>query len=97
MECRDIYLRIEGVPRYSPVDPEDHEHDGYRRDCMRNHGHEDARVPIAEVERRRLDAIIYREYLDPAATVVTGARRAGTARTCTTTRAGRPRSGVGIA
>lgn len=68
MRCRDIYLRIEGVPRYSPVDPEDHEHDRYRRDCMRNHGHEDARVPVAEVERRRLDALVYREYLDPGYT-----------------------------
>jgi plastocyanin len=69
MQCRDIYLRIEAVPRYSPVDPEDHEHDRYRRDCMRNHGHENARVPIAEVERRRLDALIYREYLDAAYTI----------------------------
>ena len=69
MKCRDIYLRIEGVPRYSPVDPEDHEHDRYRRDCMRNHGHDDARVPVAEVERRRLDALVYREYLDAGYTM----------------------------
>jgi plastocyanin len=69
MKCRDIYLRIEGVSRYSPVDPEDHEHDRFRRDCMRNHGHEDARVPVAEVERRRLDALVYREYLDAGYTM----------------------------
>jgi len=31
---------------------------------MRNHGHEDSRIPAAEVERRRVDAIVYREYLD---------------------------------
>src|SRR5262245_3533257 len=36
---------------------------------MRNHGHEDARVPVAEVERRRLDAVVYRAYVDAAYTI----------------------------
>jgi FtsP/CotA-like multicopper oxidase with cupredoxin domain len=63
---RDIYLKIEQLPGYSPVEP-----DGmagpprrYRRDCMRNAGHEDTNIPSAEVEARRLNAVIYREYLD---------------------------------
>lgn len=34
--CRDIYLKIEKLPAYSPVAPDDAEHDRYRRDCMRN-------------------------------------------------------------
>lgn len=66
MRCRDIYLRIEKLPAYNPVAPDDAEHDRYRRDCMRNHGHEDTRIPDAEQARRRLDAVVYREYLDPA-------------------------------
>ncbi|MGH8584458.1 MAG: galactose oxidase-like domain-containing protein [Gammaproteobacteria bacterium] len=63
--CRDVYLKIERLPNYSPVAPDDDEHDRYRRDCMRNRDHEDTRIPEAEVERRRLDALVYREYLDP--------------------------------
>src|SRR5680860_16330 len=69
VRCRDIYLRIEKLPAYSPVAPENGEHGKYGRDCMRNHGHEDSRVPQSEIERRRLDAVVYREYLDPDYTV----------------------------
>lgn len=64
--CRDIYLKIEQLPAYSPVAPDEGEHGRYRRDCMRGHGHEDGRIPDAEVDLRRLDALIYREYLDAA-------------------------------
>jgi len=67
--CRDIYLKIEKLPAYSPVAPENGEHDRYGRDCMRNHGHENGRIPQAEIERRRVDAVVYREYLDPGYTV----------------------------
>jgi FtsP/CotA-like multicopper oxidase with cupredoxin domain len=66
---RNIYLKIERLPAYSPVAPDDAEHDRYRLDCMSNMGHEDATIPNAEVERRRIDALVYREYLDPAYTV----------------------------
>jgi len=66
---RDIYLKIEKLPAYSPVAPDDAEHHLHRRDCMRNHGHEDGTIPQAEVDRRRLDAIVYREYLDAAYTI----------------------------
>jgi len=69
MRCRDIYLKIEQMPGYNPVAPADAEHGRYGLDCMRNHGHEDAHVPQAEQERRRLDALVYREYLDAAYTV----------------------------
>lgn len=64
IRCRDIYLKIEKMPAYSPVAPDDAEHHRYRLDCMRNHGHEDGTIPNAEVERRRLDALVFREYLD---------------------------------
>jgi hypothetical protein len=67
MPDRQIYLRIEGIPDYSPVDP-----GGgvappkqYRRDCMRTTGHENATIPLAEVNARRVDALVYREYVDP--------------------------------
>lgn len=69
MRCRDVYLRIEPLPAYSPVAPDEGEHGRYKRDCMRHLGHEDATIPEAEVERRRVDAVIYREYLDPGYTV----------------------------
>lgn len=67
MSYRDIYLKIETIPHYSPVEPDDHVSPPiqYRRDCMRNMGHEDATIPDDEVAARRLTALIYREYLDP--------------------------------
>ena len=67
MATRDIYLKIETIPDYSPVEPDDHVSPPiqYRRDCMRNMGHEDGMIPADEVAARRLTALIYREYLDP--------------------------------
>jgi plastocyanin len=66
MAIRDIYLRIETIPGYSPVEPDDHVSPPvqYRRDCMRTPGHEDTTIPPDEVEARRLTALVYREYLD---------------------------------
>jgi len=69
MRRRDVYLRIEPLSAYSPVAPDEAEHHRHRRDCMRNHGHEDGTIPQAEVDRRRFDALVYREYLDAAYTV----------------------------
>jgi plastocyanin len=66
---RDIYIKIEKLNGYSPVASEDAELHAYRRDCMRNHQHEDTTIPDTEVELRRLDALVYREYLDPNYTV----------------------------
>ena len=58
MVVRDIYLKIEPVYGYSTVEPDDmagpppH----YRRDCMRNAGHEDTTIPQTEIDARRLNA-----------------------------------------
>ena len=66
MATRDIYLKIEQIPNYSPVAPDMmaapplH----YARDCMRNMGHEDGTIPDSEVNARMLTAVVYREYLD---------------------------------
>jgi plastocyanin len=69
MKCREIYLKIEQILGYNPVAPDEAEHGVHGLDCMRNPGHEDAMVTQAEQERRRLDALVYREYLDPAYTI----------------------------
>ncbi|MCP2247328.1 Multicopper oxidase with three cupredoxin domains (includes cell division protein FtsP and spore coat protein CotA) [Lentzea aerocolonigenes] len=63
MAVRHVYLRIEEIAGYSPAEPSPH--GAYRRDCMRNTGHEDGSIPLSEVNARRLDALVYREYLDP--------------------------------
>jgi len=67
MAIRDIYLKIEQIPNYSTVEPEvkTMPPKAYRRDCMRNPGHEDTAIPQSEIDARRLTAIVYREYLDP--------------------------------
>lgn len=67
MATKDVYLKIETIVDYCPVDPDSHAAAPieYRRDCMRNAGHEDGTIPIDEVNARRLTALIYREYLDP--------------------------------
>ena len=65
MSTRHIYLKIEPLSNYSPVAPDDAEHHKHRIDCMRNMDHEDGNIPAAEIERRRLQALVYREYLDP--------------------------------
>ena len=67
MTTRNIYLKIEQIPNYSPVAPDMHVSPPivYARDCMRNMGHEDGTIPDDEVAARRLTALIYREYLDP--------------------------------
>jgi len=65
MPVRDIYLKIEPIFDYSPVDPDPASPIPYRRDCMRNMGHEDSTIPMSEVNARTLNALVYREYLDP--------------------------------
>ncbi len=69
MPDHHVYLRIEPIYNYSPVDPHPGGPRPYRRDCMRNEGHEDATIPLAEADARRLAALIYREYLDPGYTI----------------------------
>ena len=50
MAVRNIYLKIERVPGYSPVAPADHVSPPiqYGRDCMRNEHHEDGSIPPDE-------------------------------------------------
>ena len=64
MNTRHIYLKIEPLNNYTPVAPDDAEHHKHRLDCMRNMGHEDGTIPPSEIDRRRLEALVYREYLD---------------------------------
>ena len=68
MVLRDIYLKIEQIAFYNPVDPEPKSAPPrhYQRDCGRNHGHDDGTIPPSEVAARAVPALIYREYLDSA-------------------------------
>jgi FtsP/CotA-like multicopper oxidase with cupredoxin domain len=64
LKPRHVFLKIEPLPQYSPLAPiacSRH----YGRDCMFNHGHELGRVTPAEIAAASLDALVYREYLDP--------------------------------
>lgn len=67
MPERNIYLRIETIDNYSPVEPQTMTPPTviYRRDGMRNMGHEDGMIPDAEVQARTMTAVVYREYVDP--------------------------------
>jgi len=61
---RDIFLQIEPLPDYSPLAPILCAR-RYGRDCMFNEGHELGRIPADEILAKRLNAVVYREYLDP--------------------------------
>src|SRR6516162_5152087 len=61
---RDIFLRIEPLNNYSPLAPLTCAR-RYGRDCMFNEGHELGRVTPGEINAAILDALVYREYLDP--------------------------------
>lgn len=61
---RDIFLQIEPLQAYSPLAPLLCSR-RYGRDCMRNPGHELGRIPAEEILGARIDALVYREYLDP--------------------------------
>jgi FtsP/CotA-like multicopper oxidase with cupredoxin domain len=62
---RDIFLKIEPLYGYSPLAPIMCSRK-YGRDCMYNSGHEYGRVAPEEIFSTTLDALVYREYLDPA-------------------------------
>src|SRR6266498_1434465 len=68
MAARNIYLKIEQIANYNPVNPEPKPAPprAHQRDCMRNPGHDDGTIPPSEVSARALSALIYREYLDSA-------------------------------
>jgi plastocyanin len=65
---RDIFLKIEPLPSYSPLAPVSCAR-RYGRDCMYNVGHEYGRVQADEILASTLDALVYREYMDPHYTV----------------------------
>jgi hypothetical protein len=64
----DIFLRIEPLKDYSPLAPVKCARH-YGRDCMFNMGHEYGRLTPTEIFQATLDAIVYREYLDPDYTI----------------------------
>lgn len=68
MADRHVYLKIEQIASYNPVNPEPKPAPprAYQRDCGRNPGHDDGTIPLSEVSARALSALIYREYLDSA-------------------------------
>jgi FtsP/CotA-like multicopper oxidase with cupredoxin domain len=61
---RDVFLQIEPVDGYSPLAPLLCAR-RYGRDCQFNEGHELGRIPADEILLARVDALVYREYLDP--------------------------------
>lgn len=64
IQRRDIWLKIEPLNAYSPLAPiacARH----YGRDCMFLPGHESGRVSPQEIASATLDALVFREYLDP--------------------------------
>jgi hypothetical protein len=65
---RDIFLKIEPLDRYSPLAPVTCAR-RFGRDCMFNEGHELGRVSPQEIAAATVNAIVYREYLDPDYTV----------------------------
>src|SRR5262249_10529184 len=63
MAHRDIYLKIERVPGYSPLAPiRCARH--YGRDCMRNPGHEIGRVTAQGIFSTSFDAVVSHRYQD---------------------------------
>src|SRR4051794_37869647 len=65
---RDIFLKIQPLPSYSPLAPVAcARHFG--RDCMFNAGHEAGRIPAQEILASTADGLVYREYLDAHYTV----------------------------
>lgn len=70
---RDIFLKIEPLPSYSPLAPVICAR-RWGRDCMFNTGHEYGRIGADEILASTLDALVYREYLDAHFTVPNTAR-----------------------
>jgi hypothetical protein len=65
---RDIFLKIERLDAYSPLAPilcARH----YGRDCMFGPGHELGRLSNEEIMGATVDALVFREYLDPHYTI----------------------------
>ncbi len=67
---QDVYLKIEPIVDYSPVDPEPGGGYAYRRDCLRRMGHEDGTIKEDEVNMKKFTALVYREYTDDTYTTM---------------------------
>ena len=67
MPVRHIYLKIEQIDDYSPVEPQKKTPPTikYKRDGLRNMGHPNGMISDAERDARAMTAVVYREYLDP--------------------------------
>jgi hypothetical protein len=65
---RDIFLKIEQIDNYSPLAPVICAR-RYGRDCMYSSGHEYGRIPPHEIFSASLNALVYRQYLDPDYTI----------------------------
>lgn len=64
MADRYVYLKIVVIPGYSPVNPPNNGDRIYKRDCMQNPGHDNGVITDNEVNARKIDALVYREYYD---------------------------------
>ena len=60
---RDVFLKIERVPGYSPFAPDPCSR-RWGRDAMFNVGHELGRLQASEIIATTLDALVYHEYFD---------------------------------
>jgi hypothetical protein len=61
---RDVFLKIEPLSAYGPFAPLSCT-ERYGRDCMYRDGHELGRLSPQEIIEATLQALAYREYLDP--------------------------------
>lgn len=61
-KVQDVFLRIERIPNYSPVDPAPGGAFPYKLDCFRRAGHEDGTITQDEADLRSLTAVVYRTY-----------------------------------
>jgi len=68
--AQDVYLKIEPVLDYSPVNPETGGGYSYRRDCFRRPGHEDGTISEDESNLKKFTALVYRQYTDDTYTTM---------------------------
>ena len=61
---QDVYIKIEPILDYSPVNPEEGGSYTYRRDCSRRPGHEDGTITEDEANLKKFTALVYRQYTD---------------------------------
>lgn len=67
---QNVYLKIEKIYDYSPVDPAPGHTYSYRKDCFRRAGHEDGAITADEVEMKKITAVVFRPYTDETYTTM---------------------------